>query len=179
MEFRELRIKGLFEVTPRLFKDERGYFFESYSEKAFKENGFDIKFVQDNQSYSTPGVVRGLHFQKEPYGQAKLVRVLKGKILDVVVDLRKDSPTFGQYESIILDDVKCNMLFVPIGFAHGFAALEETLLFYKCSNLYNKASESGVNWNDPSLKIDWHIKDPVVSEKDQELKNVNELDYFF
>jgi len=170
MEFRKLRIDGLFEITPRKFNDNRGYFFESFNEKTFAEAGLNIKFLQDNQSYSIPNVIRGLHFQKPPFAQGKLVRVLKGRILDVAVDLRIDSPTFGQWESLILDSDKCNMIYVPEGFAHGFATLEESMVFYKCTNIYDKTSESGLNWNDSELQIDWKISSPLVSEKDQELK---------
>ena len=179
MEIKELRIAGLVELTPRLFGDERGYFFESYNKNTFARLGLDLDFVQDNQSYSTPGVVRGLHFQKPPFAQGKLVRVLQGRILDVAVDIRKGSPTFGQYESIILDDKKCNMLWIPPGFAHGFSALEESLVMYKCTNVYDKASESGIIWDDDSIKIDWQVSDPNVSDKDKELKKIKELDFYF
>src|ERR1700712_3674193 len=175
MEFRELKIKGLFEITPRKFKDDRGYFFESFNDKTFKEAGLDLKFLQDNQSFSIPGVIRGWHFQKPPFEQGKLVRVLKGKILDVAVDIRPGSPTYGQGESVILDDEKSNMLYVPEGFAHGFAVLEESMVLYKCTNIYNKASESGINWADPQLKIDWQVENPTVSDKDIELKFLKDL----
>jgi dTDP-4-dehydrorhamnose 3,5-epimerase len=170
MHFRESFIKNLIEITPKLFNDERGLFFESYSEKTFKENGINAIFVQDNQSFSKKNVLRGLHFQTGDYAQGKLVRVIKGKALDVAVDLRKNSPTYGQYDSVVLDDVKCNMLYVPEGFAHGFLALEETILTYKCTNIYNKSSEGGIIWNDPDLNIDWKVKDPIISENDKELK---------
>jgi dTDP-4-dehydrorhamnose 3,5-epimerase len=179
MEFKELRIKGLIELTPRLFGDDRGFFFESYNKATLLKAGLDLNFVQDNQSFSIPGVVRGLHFQKPPFEQGKLVRVLKGKILDVAVDIRKDSPTFGQYESVILDDKKCNMLWVPPGFAHGFSVLEESMVMYKCTNLYDKASEGGIIWNDPDLKIDWMIANANVSDKDKELPSLANLDFKF
>ncbi|WP_028980708.1 dTDP-4-dehydrorhamnose 3,5-epimerase [Sporocytophaga myxococcoides] len=175
MHFRESYIKDLFEITPRLFKDDRGFFFESYNTKVFKDNGLDLTFVQDNQSYSIPGVVRGLHFQNAPHAQGKLVRVIKGKILDVAVDIRKDSPTFGKYDTFLLDSEKCNMVYIPEGFAHGFSALEESIVFYKCTDLYHKESESGIIWNDPSLNIDWMVKNPLVSDKDQLLKPLKEL----
>jgi dTDP-4-dehydrorhamnose 3,5-epimerase len=175
MEFRELTIKGLFEITPKKFKDERGFFFESFNEKTFKEAGLDLKFVQDNQSFSIAGVVRGLHFQKPPFAQGKLVRVLKGKILDVAVDLRPGSATFGRWEALLLDDEKNNMIYVPEGFAHGFAALEVSSVLYKCTNIYNKPSESGIHWADPDLKIDWKVNQPIVSEKDLELKFLKDL----
>jgi dTDP-4-dehydrorhamnose 3,5-epimerase len=170
MHFRESFIKNLFEITPKLFHDERGFFFESYSQKVFKENGINAVFIQDNQSFSKKNVLRGLHYQTGDFAQGKLVRVIKGKVLDVAVDLRKGSPTYGKHEAVILDDVKCNMLYVPEGFAHGFLAMEETILVYKCTNIYNKGSEGGILWNDPDLNIDWQAKDPIVSEKDRELK---------
>ena len=179
MEIRALKIQGLVELTPRLFKDDRGYFFESYNKKTFLDLGLDLNFVQDNQSYSSQGVVRGLHFQKTPFGQGKLVRVLKGKILDVAVDIRKNSPTFGQYESIILDSERCNMLWIPEGFAHGFSALEESMVMYKCTNIYDKASESGIIWNDPNIAIDWQVAEPNVSDKDMELGTIDSLDFYF
>lgn len=179
MEIKPLRIKGLVEIVPRLFSDERGYFFESYNKSTFLKLGLDLDFVQDNQSYSTAGVVRGLHFQKPPFAQGKLVRVLKGKILDVAVDIRKGSPTFGEYESIILDDKKCNMLWIPEGFAHGFSALEESLVMYKCTNVYDKASESGIIWNDAQIAIDWQVAQPNVSDKDKELVGIDSLDFYF
>lgn len=175
MEFRELKLKGLLEITPRKFKDDRGYFFESFNENTFKNAGLNVQFVQDNQSYSIPSVIRGLHFQKPPFEQGKLVRVLKGKILDVAVDIRPESPTYGMWESIILDDEKSNMLYVPEGFAHGFSVLEESMVFYKCTNVYNKASESGINWADPHLNINWQINNPLVSDKDIELKFLKDL----
>ena len=173
MQFRESFIKNLFEITPKLFHDERGFFFESYSQAVFKANGINAAFVQDNQSYSKKNVLRGLHYQTGAFAQGKLVRVIKGKALDVAVDLRKDSPTYGKYDSVILDDVKCNMLYIPEGFAHGFLALEETILTYKCTSVYNKSSEGGIIWNDPDLNIDWQAKDPIISEKDMELKYFN------
>ena len=179
MEIKALKIQGLVELTPRLFKDDRGYFFESYNKKTFHNFGLDLNFVQDNQSYSSQGVVRGLHFQKSPFGQGKLVRVLKGKILDVAVDIRKNSPTFAQYESIILDSERCNMLWIPEGFAHGFSALEESMVMYKCTNVYDKASESGIIWNDPNIAIDWQVANPNVSDKDKELGTIDSLDFYF
>lgn len=175
MEFKKLRIEGLIEITPRKFKDNRGYFFESYNDKTFFDGGLKVKFLQDNQSFSASGVVRGLHFQKPPFAQGKLVRVIKGRILDVAVDLRPQSATFGQWESLILDDEKSNMLYIPEGFAHGFSTLEESMVFYKCTNIYNKPSESGVRWDDPKLNIDWGINNPLVSEKDAELKLLKDI----
>lgn len=168
-------IQGLLELKPAIFKDPRGFFFESYNEKTFKEAGLECHFVQDNQSFSHPGVVRGLHFQRKPYAQAKLVRVLKGKILDVAVDLRKSSPTFGQHVCVELNSEEQNMLFIPEGFAHGFHALEESVVLYKCNNFYNKASESGLLWNDPALGIDWKTNNANVSDKDIILPTLEEL----
>jgi dTDP-4-dehydrorhamnose 3,5-epimerase len=167
MEFIKHRLSGVIECVPTKFHDERGYFYESYNQKRFAANGIPEDFVQDNFSFSTKGVLRGLHFQHNPHGQGKLVRVMTGKALDVVVDLRKDSPTFGQHEKIVLDADIGNMLYVPIGFAHGFVALEETIFVYKCTNFWNKDAESGIRWNDPKLGIDWGVENPIVSDKDQ------------
>ena len=166
MEFKKTSIEGLVEVFPRIFKDERGYFFESYHQSIFTANGISDVFVQDNQSFSTAGVLRGLHLQHAPYAQGKLVRVITGKVLDVAVDLRPNSPTFGKHEKVILDATLGNMFYIPAGFAHGFAALEDSIFSYKCTNYYNKASESGLLWNDPELAIDWGIENPNISEKD-------------
>ncbi len=167
MEFRESdKIKGLIEVTPKVFEDNRGYFFESYREELFQKNGIAERFVQDNQSFSTKGVLRGLHYQRAPFAQGKLVRVIMGSVLDVAVDIRPDSPTFGQYEAFLLTAQNQKMLYLPPGFAHGFVTLEDAIFTYKCTNLYDKASEGGIIYNDPALNIDWGITDPVVSEKD-------------
>jgi dTDP-4-dehydrorhamnose 3,5-epimerase len=166
MEFRSTGIEGLFEIFPHIFRDERGYFMETYHKEAFEANGIPFDFVQDNQSYSTAGVLRGLHFQNEPYAQGKLVRVVKGKALDVVVDIREGSPTFGQHRKFLLTDEAQNMVYVPTGFAHGFVAIEDCIFTYKCTNIYNKASESGILWNDPDLAIDWGVENPNVSDKD-------------
>jgi len=159
-------IEGLVEIFPKVFQDERGFFLETFSQKNFAAQGIRLNFVQDNQSFSKAGVLRGLHFQKEPFAQGKLVRVIKGKCIDVVVDIRKGSKTFGEVASFILDDVRQNMVYVPPGFAHGFATFEETIFHYKCTNYYDKVSESGLLWNDTTLKIDWQIENPNVSEKD-------------
>lgn len=175
MEFVKSHIEGLIEVFPSIFPDERGIFFESYSEKKFKENGLDLNFVQDNQSFSHKGVLRGLHFQANPHGQGKLVKVSYGKALDVVVDLRKDSKTFGQHKSFILDSERHNMVYIPVGFAHGFLALEDVVLQYKCTGLYNKQSEGGIIWNDKDLNINWGIENPIVSSKDLELPTFEQL----
>jgi len=167
MEFIKHNLSGVIECVPTKFHDDRGYFYESYNQKRFADNGIPEDFVQDNYSYSTKGVLRGLHFQHHPEGQGKLVRVMTGKALDVVVDLRKDSPTFGQHEKFVLDADKGNMLYVPVGFAHGFIALEETVFVYKCTNFWNKDAESGIRWNDPKLGIEWGVESPIVSDKDQ------------
>ncbi len=166
MQFTQHDLQGIIECIPTKFHDDRGFFYESYNQNLFEANGIEGNFVQDNYSYSKKGVVRGLHFQKNPNGQGKLVRCMSGKVNDVVVDLRKNSPTFGQYRKYLLDAALGNMLFVPIGFAHGFEALEDTIFVYKCTNFWNKASESGIRFNDPILNIDWEIKNPIVSEKD-------------
>jgi dTDP-4-dehydrorhamnose 3,5-epimerase len=178
MEFRNTGIEGLIEIYPKIFKDERGYFTETYHKEAFQANGIPFDFVQDNQSYSTKGVLRGLHFQNEPFAQGKLVKVAKGKVLDIAVDIRKDSPTFGQYRKFLLTETDQNMVYIPVGFAHGFLALEDAIFTYKCTNFYNKTSESGILWNDPDLAIDWDIKTPNVSPKDLTLpkfKNIFDL----
>ncbi len=166
MQIKQTSIEGLVEIFPRVFEDERGFFFESYNEEAFSNAGLPVSFVQDNQSFSVKGVLRGLHFQKAPYAQGKLVRVISGRVLDVAVDIRQDSPTFGKYEIFDLQASLNNMVYVPEGFAHGFVALEDSIFSYKCTNLYNKGAESGIIWNDTDLNIDWGVKQPIVSEKD-------------
>lgn len=175
MQVRRTPIEGLIELIPRIFEDERGYFFESYNKPLFASLGLTMDFVQDNQSFSVKGVLRGLHMQNEPFAQGKLVRVLSGQVLDVAVDLRSDSPTFGQYQTFLLDARLANMAYIPEGFAHGFVALEDSIFSYKCTNVYNKAAESGIRWDDPDLNIDWGIENPIVSEKDQELKLLREV----
>ena len=167
METTKTSIDGLLIIEPTVFKDDRGYFFESYNEQRFKELGVPDDFVQDNQSCSQKGVVRGLHFQKPPYAQAKLVRVLRGAVLDFAVDIRKGSPTYGKYESVLLTADNFRQFYLPAGFAHGFAALEDNTVFaYKCSNFYNKASEGCILFNDKDLNIDWRVENPITSEKD-------------
>ncbi len=175
MQVRHTAIEGLIELIPRVFGDERGHFFESYNKPLFDSLGLPMTFVQDNQSFSVKGVLRGLHFQNEPHAQGKLVRVITGQVLDVVVDLRPDSPTFGRHESFLLDAKLNNMVYVPAGFAHGFLTLEDSIFSYKCTNVYNKTAESGLIWNDPDLGIDWGIADPIVSDKDQELPTMRAL----
>lgn len=179
MRIIETPLKDCFVIVPTIFKDERGLFYESYNKNRFKEaTGLDVDFVQDNQSASSYGVLRGLHFQTGEFAQSKLVRVILGKVLDVVVDLRKDSETFGQQYSIILDDVEQKQLFVPKGFAHGFITLSERSVFsYKCDNFYDKYSESGIIYNDATLSINWHLpkEDFIISEKDIILPTFKEV----
>lgn len=170
MPFISTKIKDVVIFEPRIFTDDRGYFFETYNEKLFNDNGVTAKFVQDNQSKSSYGVIRGLHFQKGEHAQAKLVRVLQGSVLDVAVDLRAGSETYGKYVAVELSDVNNLQLFIPRGFAHGFSVLSRTAVFaYKCDNLYCKESEGGIDCNDPDLGIDWQIpaEDRVLSEKDK------------
>ena len=167
MQVKESFIQGLVEITPRIFADERGIFFESYNQQMFEKHGLPSVFVQDNQSFSVKGTLRGLHFQTDPFAQGKLVRVISGKVLDIAVDIRPESATFGQHASFILDGQSNQMVYIPQGFAHGFLALEDTILSYKCTQLYNKTCESGIIWNDPQLNIQWGIAHPIVSDKDQ------------
>jgi len=175
MEFKFSHIEGLVEIFPKIFTDERGYFLESYNATAFAKQGLDLTFVQDNHSFSHKGVMRGLHLQKKPFEQGKLIRVISGKVIDVVVDIRKNSKTFGQTASFILDDKKHNMLYVPEGFAHGFATFEDSIFVYKCTKGYSKEAESGILWNDPQLNIDWQVENPLVSDKDKMLPTFEEL----
>jgi dTDP-4-dehydrorhamnose 3,5-epimerase len=176
MELIATKLKDCFILKPNVFTDARGYFFESYNRQQFASiSGLDVNFVQDNQAKSNYGIVRGLHFQVGEYAQAKLVRVLQGKVLDVVVDMRLDSPSYLQHISIELSADNNLQLFVPRGFAHGYSVLEnETIFFYKCDNYYHKESEGGIFYNDPSLKINWGIPDEdiLVSEKDQHLPTI-------
>jgi dTDP-4-dehydrorhamnose 3,5-epimerase len=172
MPFETTDIPGVLVFEPRVFEDSRGYFFESYNENVFKEQGIDFRFVQDNQSSSMYGVIRGLHYQLLPYAQAKLVRVLQGKILDVAVDIRKGSPYYGKSFCIELSAENKKQLFIPTGFAHGFSVLSEKAeVFYKCDALYNKESDAGICFNDPSLNINWKIPADkiIVSNKDKTL----------
>jgi dTDP-4-dehydrorhamnose 3,5-epimerase len=167
MEVIETKIKGLLIIKPKVFADTRGYFFESYNEDVFKQNGIHVHFVQDNQSLSNSGVLRGLHFQAPPHDQGKLVRVINGAVLDIAVDIRKNSPTYGQHVAIELNEENKTMFYIPSGFAHGFLTLRDNTIFsYKCTNLYNKASEGCVLWNDTDLNINWNIPNPILSEKD-------------
>ncbi len=175
MQIRKTAIEGLVELIPRIFEDERGLFFESFNAGVFERLGLPTEFVQDNQSFSKKGVVRGLHFQNAPFAQGKLVRVISGRVLDVAVDIRPESPTFGKYEVFELRSDLHNIAYLPEGFAHGFAALEDSIFSYKCTNLYNKECESGILWNDPELNIDWGVSNPNVSEKDLVLPSFKEL----
>lgn len=171
MNFIETALEGVFIIEPRIFTDERGYFFESYSRAAFEAAGLHYDFVQDNQSKSVYGTVRGLHFQKGEHPQAKLVRVLEGSVLDVAVDLRRASPTYGQHVAVELSAENNRQLLIPRGFAHGFSVLSETAVFaYKCDNLYCRESEGGIRFDDPTLAIDWRIdmSRALTSEKDRE-----------
>lgn len=175
MEVKKTGIEGLVEITPNVYQDERGWFCESYKANTFETNGITYNFVQDNQSFSRKGVIRGLHLQRAPHEQAKLVTIITGRVLDVVVDLRPGSKTFGQVHYCILDGEKHNLLMVPDGFAHGFEALEDSIFFYKCSNFHHRESEAGIAWNDPQLKIEWTNANPIISEKDRKLPTLDEL----
>ena len=172
MLFQSTEIPGLLLYEPTVFNDERGYFFESYNENTFRSAGIDFRFVQDNQSASVYGVIRGLHYQLPPYAQTKLVRVLSGKILDVAVDIRQGSPTFGKSYTLELSAENKKQLFIPVGFAHGFSVLSERAeILYKCDAFYNKESDAGISYNDPKLGIDWMIPSEkvIISEKDRHL----------
>lgn len=176
MQVSTTSIEGLLVIQPNVFTDARGYFYEPYNKKVFADKGIPDEFVQDNQSCSQKGVIRGLHFQNPPHAQAKLLRVIQGSIWDVAVDIRKSSPTYGKYFGIELSAENKTIFYVPKGFAHGFLTLEEnTILFYKCSGFYNKASEESLLWNDPDIAIPWNITNPVLSEKDLNGKKLSEF----
>lgn len=182
MEIVETGIEGLLIVKPQVFGDARGFFFETYNEKRYKNAGIDYKFVQDNISSSRYGVVRGLHFQKPPYSQTKLVQVIEGSVLDVAVDLRSGSSTYGKWFSVELTSENHWQFLIPRGFAHGFSVLSEKAMFtYKCDNLYNPSSEGGVRFDDPTLNIDWRIdlNKAITSDKDKKHPFFNELDKIF
>lgn len=183
MDLIHTSIDGLVIIEPRIFEDQRGWFFESFSERDFVEKVSHVGFVQDNESKSSYGVLRGLHFQKPPYAQAKLVRVVKGRVLDVAVDLRKGSPTYGKHEAVELTGENHRQLFIPRGFAHGFCVLSDEAIFqYKCDNYYAPDAEGAIRWDDPDLAIDWKIpvEDVILSEKDRRHPGFNELeDVFF
>ncbi|MEO6883743.1 MAG: dTDP-4-dehydrorhamnose 3,5-epimerase [Bacteroidia bacterium] len=175
MEFKSTPIADLWIIQPKVFEDERGYFFESYNKSIFLKHGVDTEFLQDNQSLSQKNVLRGLHFQNPPYAQGKLVRVIKGAVWDIAVDIRKNSKTYGHSFGIELSEKNKTMFWIPTGFAHGFLTLEDDTIFsYKCTNVYNKNAEDSILWDDSDLKIDWKITEPLLSEKDknaQPLKN--------
>lgn len=169
MEIIKTPIEGLLVLQPKVFEDTRGYFYESYNKQLFIDNNIDVDFVQDNQSLSQTGVLRGLHFQNPPYAQGKLVRVIKGAVLDVAVDIRKQSPTYGKHYTIELNENNKTIFWIPAGFAHGFLTLSDNTIFsYKCTNYYNKASEGSLLWNDSDLGINWGINTPSLSDKDKE-----------
>ena len=182
MNIIKTEIEGLVIVEPRIFRDDRGYFYESFSQSEFEEEVCRTTFVQDNQSMSSYGVVRGLHFQKPPFCQSKLVRCIKGAVLDVAVDIRKGSPTFGKYVAVELTEDNHRQFFVPRGFAHGFAVLSEVAVFqYKCDNYYNKESEGAIAWNDEQIAVDWRLPSEkvILSEKDKLSKPLAEAEFLF
>ena len=182
MNIIETEIEGVVILEPRIFKDDRGYFYESFSQREFEEKVCQTTFVQDNQSMSVYGVVRGLHFQKPPYCQSKLVRCIKGAVLDVAVDIRKGSPTFGKYVAVELTEENHRQFFIPRGFAHGFAVLSGEAVFqYKCDNYYNKESEGAIAWDDATIGVDWRIptENVILSEKDKMSKPISGNGYLF
>jgi dTDP-4-dehydrorhamnose 3,5-epimerase len=180
MQVIETNIPGLLEIMPSVFGDDRGHFFESYNKEAFARIGVNHEFVQDNQSLSNTGVLRGLHFQNPPFAQGKLVRVIQGAVLDVVVDIRRGSPTYGKHHKVMLTGENKMMFWIPPGFANGFLTLaDQTIFSYKCTNLYNKESEGSVLWNDPDIGIDWNIENPLLSPKDIEARPLSELNSKF
>lgn len=182
MKIIKTEIDGVVILEPRIFTDSRGYFFESFSERDFNSNVREVHFVQDNESKSSYGVLRGLHFQKPPHAQSKLVRVIKGAVLDVAVDIRRGSPTFGKHVAVELSESNHRQFFIPRGFAHGFSVLTDEVIFqYKCDNFYAPQSEGAIAWNDPSLGIDWRIKDAdvILSEKDKNHPTLSQAEWLF
>lgn len=182
MKVIQTTIPGVVIIEPRIFNDERGYFFESFSQRDFNQEVREIHFVQDNESKSSYGVLRGLHFQKTPYAQSKLVRVIKGSVLDVAVDIRKGSPTFGQHVAVELTGDNHRQFFIPRGFAHGFSVLTDEVVFqYKCDNFYAPQAEGALAWNDPDLHIDWRLPeaDVILSEKDRHHPRLKDADWLF
>jgi len=178
--FQKLRIPDVLLIEPKVYTDQRGYFVETYKQSEFIENGITEKFVQDNLSHSSKGTLRGLHFQKRPKAQAKLIMVLQGEVFDVAVDIRKNSPTYGQWVGLVLSENKTQMFYIPIGFAHGFCVLSDKADFvYKVSDEYDPDLDSGIRWNDPDIGIDWPLSDPLLSEKDAELPLLREADINF
>ncbi len=173
----ETLLPGLFLIKPKVFEDHRGHFFESFRDDVLRDNGVDCQFVQDNQSLSQKGILRGLHFQKPPHAQGKLVRVVKGAVLDVAVDIRKKSPTYGKHVAVELTESNFLMMYIPVGFAHGFLTLQDQTIFsYKCTDYYHPEVEGGVLWNSPELNIPWNIENPVLSAKDTLLPTFEEFD---
>lgn len=169
-------IEGLKVIEPRVFEDSRGFFFESYNKDTYLSHDIHTVFVQDNLSKSQKNVLRGLHFQKPPFDQAKLVQVIKGAVMDVAVDIRKTSPTYGQYYAVELSESNKKQFYIPSGFAHGFLTLEDNTIFsYKCSNVYNVESEGAIRWNDPQINIDWGCEHPIISDKDKVAPFFDEL----
>lgn len=185
MKVEKTKIEGLLIIEPQIFGDERGFFAETYNKKRYQEIGIDVDFVQDNLSKSVKGVLRGLHYQISPFEQGKLIQVISGKVLDVAVDIRFNSPTFGQYVAVELSGENKKQFWIPPGFAHGFITLEDDTIFsYKCTNIYSPQSERGIMWNDSDLNIDWKLKengivDAVASEKDQKNKLLKNIDRDF
>lgn len=176
MEIIKTPIEGLLIIEPKVFSDERGLFFESWSKQAYVDVGLDVDFVQDNQSLSKKGVLRGLHFQSPPYDQGKLVSVIKGSVLDVAVDIRRGSLTYGHHFSVNLSQENKRIFWIPSGFAHGFVALEEDTIFsYKCTEIYNKESEGSLSWDDPDLDINWGVQNPLVSNKDTDASSFKDF----
>jgi dTDP-4-dehydrorhamnose 3,5-epimerase len=177
MRIEDIFIPGIKVIYPRVFEDSRGYFYESYNKQSFIDAGITEEFVQSNQSLSEKGVLRGLHFQIPPFAQSKLVRVIQGSVLDVAVDIRVNSPTYGKHFSIELNASNKTMLYIPVGFAHGFLTLENNTLFsYKCGGFYNKSAESGLMWNDPDINIEWNIENPILSDKDTQNSLLNKFE---
>jgi len=170
MEIKETGIQGLIEIIPSIFHDERGWFTESYNSKTFSKSDLNFNFVQDNLSFSKAGVLRGLHFQNEPFAQGKLVKVIQGEVLDIAVDIRPDSSTFGEHYKVVLSGAQQNLFYMPEGFAHGFLALKDSYLFYKCTKTYHKEADTGIAFDDPDLNIDWDYPNPIISTKDQNLQ---------
>ncbi len=179
-QFKRLKINDVILIEPKVFQDDRGFFLETYKFSAFKKNGIDAHFVQDNHSFSTKGVLRGLHFQKAPKAQGKLVRVIRGEVLDVAVDIRTGSPTFGQWIGEKLSAENAKMLYIPPGFAHGFCVLSEQAdILYKVTADYDADCDRGIIWNDPDINIDWKVSNPILSPKDQELPKLKNADINF
>ena len=180
MKIHKTEFPGLLIIEPDVFGDQRGYFFESYNKLKFEANDLHLNFVQDNFSKSIKGTIRGLHFQIEPYAQGKLCQVIEGEVLDVAVDLRKNSPTFGKHFSINLSEENHLQLWIPVGFAHGFSVLSDDAIFhYKCTNFYNRESERILRYDDPDLGIDWKVENPIVSEKDRNGEFFKDLPTYF